>query len=132
MQLERLWNDLGQHHSFALLCAYPLDLFGDGRLAGFWHDVCAAHTSVIPAESYTAVVSQDAKQRSVATLQYKAQLLEAEMAARRQTEAHLRRLLAERDQLLPEGERLLAREHAARTSAAVALPTQRDTAGGVP
>lgn len=98
--LERLWHDLQQAHSFALFCAYPLGHFaGEGHEA--LHDlVCAAHSHVIPAESYAALSTPDARLREIAALQRKARQLEAEVAARRRAEEELRAALRARDEFL--------------------------------
>ncbi len=47
IELERLWNELGQRHEFALFCAYPAactDAGGDGPNAAH---ICGAHSSVV-------------------------------------------------------------------------------------
>ncbi|HEX8709636.1 MAG TPA: ATP-binding protein [Pyrinomonadaceae bacterium] len=84
--LEELWNDLKRQHSFALFCAYPMSGFaGEGpthRLV----DVCAKHSRVIPAESYTALNDSDERLREITLLQQKARLLEAEIAERKKVE----------------------------------------------
>jgi signal transduction histidine kinase len=114
VRLEQLWNDLGQRQRFALFCAYPMDCLGGEDLVEVVEEVCAAHTSVIPAESYSALPTLDRRLRAVATLQQKAQSLAAEIAERQRAEEDLRRALAERD-------RLLEAEQAARAKAEAAL-----------
>jgi signal transduction histidine kinase/ActR/RegA family two-component response regulator len=94
--LEGLWNDLRATHPFALFCAYPLAEFGCPTLAASFDQLCASHTSVLPAESYAAVEEEGERLRAVALLQQKARSLEAALA---------------------EQARLLAREQAARASA---------------
>ena len=114
IQLEQLWNDLGQTQTFSLFCAYPIDHFGGDALAEVLDEVCAAHTGVIPAESFTALPTPDDRLRAIATLQQRAHWLEAEIAKRACAEEQLRLALAER-------ERLLAAEQAARDRAEAAL-----------
>jgi signal transduction histidine kinase len=110
VSLEELWNDLQQSHPFSLFCAYPIKNFDGEAHASSLADVCATHTSVIPAESYTELDSADHRLRVVTQLQQKARSLEAEVAEHRRTEDRLRAVLEER-------ERLLAREQAARAEA---------------
>jgi hypothetical protein len=50
IQLEHLWNKLGQRWRFSLFCAHPAAHFaGEPNDAGF-RCVCATHTGFIPAE----------------------------------------------------------------------------------
>src|SRR5207344_449274 len=55
IQLEELWNDLGRQHSFALLCAYAMNTFGDERHGDGFADVCRAHSRVVPTERYQSL-----------------------------------------------------------------------------
>jgi hypothetical protein len=52
IELEFLWNDLADHHSFALMCAYPIDQFTDDEKAKQLRHICGAHACVIPHETY--------------------------------------------------------------------------------
>lgn len=90
INLEALWNKLHETHSFLLFCAYPINGFGGEALASPLGAVCAEHSHVIPAESYTALTSPDERLRAIILLQQKARLLEAEIAERRQAEDALR------------------------------------------
>ena len=47
IELERLWNRLGEHLTFALFCAYPLHLFADSATATSFAEVCQLHTEVV-------------------------------------------------------------------------------------
>jgi signal transduction histidine kinase len=94
--LEALWNGLQKTRPFLLFCAYPMSCFGSDAHAGPLAHVCAEHTRVIPAESYTAHAGADERLLAIVELQRKAALLEAEVAER---------------------QRLLLRERAARTEA---------------
>jgi excisionase family DNA binding protein len=87
--LEDLWNDLRTHHSFILQCAYPMDGFSADEATAFG-DVCACHSSVIPAESYAALPNEDARLKAIAQLQQKAQAWGAEVAKRKRFEELLR------------------------------------------
>ncbi len=110
INLEGLWNGLRESHSFPLFCAYPLTNFEGRSLTSSLAEVCAAHSAVIPAESYTSLDSAGDRLRVVVELQQKARALEAEVAEHERTEERLRAVLEER-------ERLLAREQAARAEA---------------
>jgi PAS domain S-box-containing protein len=91
IRLEELWNDLGKAHTFALYCAYPLaGVAGPGE-GGAFADVCTCHTRVLPAETYTALPTADARLRAIALWQQKARSLEAEIAHRRAVEEALAR-----------------------------------------
>lgn len=48
-ELEELWNDLGRHRRFSLLCGYHLDVFDRASQVGTLPDVCRAHSHVLPA-----------------------------------------------------------------------------------
>ena len=100
MQLEQLWNEFAKTHPISLRCAYPMSSFcreehGDSLL-----QICAQHSAVIPGESYTNLVSQDERLRTIAHLQQKAQALETEVAQRRLAEEKLRRNQAELESLV--------------------------------
>ena len=94
LALERLWNDLQQQLPFSLFCAYPMDHAGGEELADLFRAINAAHTHVIPAESYNALPTVDDRLRAIADLQQKARWLETEIAQRIQVEERLRVALA--------------------------------------
>jgi PAS domain S-box-containing protein len=91
LRLEALWNELcTTTHPFSLFCAYPMSLFaGQAQETSFTH-VCEQHTQVIPAESYSQLVSPNERLRAVSLFQQKALSLEAEIAERRAAEERLR------------------------------------------
>jgi signal transduction histidine kinase len=95
IRLEELWNDLQAHHTpaFSLFCAYPMDHFGGEVHQDLFSEVCAAHSQVVPAESYMALPTADDRLRAIAELQQKAQSLETEIAERQLAEERLRRAL---------------------------------------
>src|SRR6185295_6536777 len=89
IRLEELWNDLGKEHHFALFCAYPMSGFDGENLADPLVGVCACHSRVIPAESYSALGDLDQRLRAVTLLQQKAQSLEAEIVHRAEVQKTL-------------------------------------------
>jgi len=91
LHLETLWHDLLKTYAFPLLCAYPLHGFVKGTHAQQFPTICAAHSHVIPAESYMALTSPDERLRTVAQLQQQAHALATEMAERQAVEQTLRR-----------------------------------------
>src|SRR5581483_5747666 len=94
LRLEELWNDLQQTQVFSLFCAYPIDRLGGEAPIELLGRVCAAHSSVVPAESYTTLPTPDERLRAIAVLQEKASRLEAEIAERKQAEERLQAALA--------------------------------------
>ncbi len=90
IRLEELWNELATRQPFSLLCAYPIEAFRDTSHAKPFRDMSAAHTHVIPAESYMQLKG-DAQLRIIAQLQQQAAALEAETIQRRYAEAELRK-----------------------------------------
>jgi len=90
IKLEHLWTELQKSHAFSLFCAYPLNALRGEQMAQPTFDVCAAHTRVIPAESYTSLTDIDARMREIALLQQRAHSLEAEVNERREIEERLR------------------------------------------
>lgn len=53
LELEGLWNDLGQQHDFSLLCSYSTTAL-DGTVLGEIDRICTAHTTVVPPTSYAS------------------------------------------------------------------------------
>lgn len=51
IQLEQLWNELGQKYAFSLRCGYPMPGFCGSELADSLLRICAEHTSVERLES---------------------------------------------------------------------------------
>jgi hypothetical protein len=49
VRLEHLWNELARHRSFALLCAYELDVFDRATQSALLPGVCAGHSHMRPA-----------------------------------------------------------------------------------
>lgn len=94
LYLEQLWNDLQANQAFSLLCAYPMDCLDGGAFIEALGDVCAEHSRVIPAESYTDLTNPDDRLRAIAVLQQKAKSLDTEIAERKRAEARLQAALA--------------------------------------
>ena len=95
LRLEALWNDLNQRLRFSLCCGYPLNSFSSVLDGNYLAKVCAEHSHVIPAESYSALNNVDERRRTIAHLQQKARLLESEMSVRRKVEEDLRKKVSE-------------------------------------
>ena len=94
LSLEALWNRAQRRYAFSLLCAYPMHQFGGDALTSVLSEACEQHSSVIPAEGYSALWHSGDRLRQVAALQQKAASLELEIAARRRAEEQLQRALA--------------------------------------
>lgn len=86
IRLEQLWNTLAETYSFSLRCAYPMNGFARKDDTEPFLKICAEHSSVVPAESYVALVAEEEKRRAIAHLQQRAQALEAENALQRSEE----------------------------------------------
>jgi signal transduction histidine kinase len=102
VRLEQLWNDVMRIYPMSLRCAYPIHTFdrevhGDSLLK-----ICAEHNHVIPVESYTALITEEERHRSIIHLQQKAQALETEMMERKQVEETLRRTQSELENLVEQ------------------------------
>ena len=92
IRVEELWNGLQARQPFSLLCAYPMGVFHDSSHAKAFGDMTAAHTSVIPAESYMKLPTE-AQHRVIAQLQQQAAALEAETIQRRRAELELHEIM---------------------------------------
>jgi PAS domain S-box-containing protein len=97
LQLEQLWNELGQREPFSLYCAYPLPQGADAAELEGLDRACSMHTRVIAAKSYVNAAPQ-ARQRLIAQLQQKAHALECEIQRRIMLES----ALAQRDRELSD------------------------------
>jgi PAS domain S-box-containing protein len=94
IRLEELWNDLFRTQSFWLFCAYPMYGFGGEEYEQEFIDICRLHSRVVPAESYTALTSQDERLRAISLWQQKANSLEVEIAGHQEAEEVRLRLAA--------------------------------------
>jgi len=102
IRLEQLWNNLLRIYPMSLRCAYPMSAFRRGEHGDAFVKICGEHSHVIPDESYTTLVNDEQRLRSISLLQQKAQALETEMAERRQVEEALRRTQAELESLVEQ------------------------------
>jgi PAS domain S-box-containing protein len=89
LRLEELWNGLHKSYPFQLLCGYPLNSFAQSEFAEAFGEVCARHSRVIPAESYTALSHPADRLRAITMLQQKATALQHKLIDGKKTEALL-------------------------------------------
>ncbi|MGC2492178.1 ATP-binding protein [Candidatus Binatus sp.] len=89
VRLEEMWNTFMKTHALSLCCAYPLHSFGSDADASLFLKVCANHTPVLPAESYSALPTEAERFRAISLLQQKARVLDAEKAGRKEAEKSL-------------------------------------------
>jgi diguanylate cyclase (GGDEF)-like protein len=99
--VERYFNNLLTRFSFTLLCAYPLSAFPSADDMGTFHEVCALHTDVLPAESYDPNTQHETLQRTIAFLQQQAYALGREVHDRQLVEQALREVNVDRLTGLP-------------------------------
>ena len=99
IRLEQLWNGLAQSKAFSLFCAYPMSSFSREEDGDLLAKVCQEHSAVIPTESYTGLVSDDDRFRTITRLQQKAKALETEVTEhkrlRQELELHVHARTAE-------------------------------------
>ncbi len=119
LRLEELWNEVAAKESFALLCGYSLGHFRDAADAKQFEAVCGHHDHAVPTERFVNL-DEVGRGNEIARLEQRAQSLSAEIEHRRELEAALRRMLADREHGEIERGRLLARAQAAREDAETA------------
>ena len=102
LKLEQLWNKIARRYPMSLRCAYPMSGFDRKDHSDLFVKICAEHSHVIPVESYTALVSEEQRLRSISHLQQKAQALETEVAERKQVEEALRSTQAELESIVEQ------------------------------
>jgi PAS domain-containing protein len=100
VEVERLWNDLSEHHAFELLCSYPISVFSEAGQAESLAAVCAAHERTMPTESHTSLGSDKARNDHVIELQRKSLEADRERTRRVEAEEALRRRERELGELL--------------------------------
>jgi signal transduction histidine kinase len=83
MRLEELWNGLGRTSSLSVLCAHALGHFSSEADRPRFDLVCAAHTHVVPTESFPEGDDPDDNLRKICALQQRALALETEVGQRR-------------------------------------------------
>jgi anti-sigma regulatory factor (Ser/Thr protein kinase) len=52
IEVETLWNELAAHHSFSLLCGYPMAALERHAELEAIRDVCRLHTTLVPPRRY--------------------------------------------------------------------------------
>ena len=101
IRLEQLWDDLGKRLQFSLFCAYPMtSLTGTDSPERSFGDICALHSRIVPAESYSESAEPGDRLNSIVSLQQKAKSLEAEIGRRTIAEtssAHLAAIVESSD-----------------------------------
>ncbi len=98
VQLEQLWNELMRRWPLTLMCAYPIQACAEDHHIAPFEAVCAAHTRVVPVESFILDVPEQGN--LVAQLQQKALALEKTLeqeAARKERLAHFAAIVASSD-----------------------------------
>lgn len=99
--IEEFWNDPAATRSFTLLCAYPLAVFAQEHDAESFVAICDLHQRTIPAESYTRLTDDEARQRAVVSLQQRTIALESEvMRSRVAAEALRNRVTTGQEQFI--------------------------------
>jgi len=90
VQLEQMWNDLAAKYDFALLCGYADCHLWQQDEGGAFARICAAHSGVLPEESYLELAGPE-RLRYVAELQQRVRALDEKVAERRHSEEALAR-----------------------------------------
>jgi diguanylate cyclase (GGDEF)-like protein len=101
LHIERYFNELRARQRFTLLCAYPLSAFPREQDRHVFHQVCALHTEVLPAENIDLAADKRSLQRTVAALQQQAYSLATAVRDRKQVERALREVNFDRLTGLP-------------------------------
>lgn len=91
IRLEQLWCDLGKKYPFSLLCGYPMNAFMKEEDSHSFKEICNVHTHVQLAESDQPPATREELYRTIAMLQQKANVLESEVARRKEIERALQR-----------------------------------------
>src|SRR5258706_14294154 len=100
IRLEEQWHRLAGRHPFTLLCAYAIGpFFNVGDAEPSLDDVCRAHTYITPTSALTNTRPADRQRVARTLLEHHARALETEVEHRRQFEAALRSVLAERESI---------------------------------
>ncbi|MBW3663878.1 MAG: MEDS domain-containing protein [Actinobacteria bacterium] len=89
LQLEELWNRLGETLPFALFCGYPTSAFSGPVEVDAFRRVVDAHTAVVPSESLTGLTGAAEQPETVRLLQQQAIVGSNERDALRRKQAQL-------------------------------------------
>jgi len=92
IRLEQLWDSSAHTRPLSLFCAYSMASFPRTEDGDPFQRICAAHTAVVPAESYSLLATNDERHRSVALLHQRSEALETEIRLR-QAGQRFRRLI---------------------------------------
>jgi hypothetical protein len=65
IELEHAWNRLAQVHPFSLQCGYPVDAFAQPGDQEALAQICATHSHIVPAESYSALENESHRLRAL-------------------------------------------------------------------
>ncbi len=104
IRLEHLWNELALHHEFHLACAYPISFFDRPEHAESFQRVCAAHSALIPDESYTGLRGDAERLHAIAALQQKARALDTEIAEHKKLQHELEARIRQRTRELEQAQ----------------------------
>ncbi|HET6332005.1 MAG TPA: ATP-binding protein [Polyangiales bacterium] len=115
--LEQLWDEVCQHHAFALLCPCDLARFQHAGDADRFADFCKLHTHVLPAERFATCGDRVERLREVTRLQQSARALEQEVRQRIELEGMLRTALRAHSRMQDEFLAAVKREREARARA---------------
>jgi signal transduction histidine kinase len=105
LKLEEMWNELGRTHPLSLLCAYVMGNFRRTGDAQSFRNVCAAHSHVLPTETYQHHDAPEPQLRQISELQQRARALEDEIEQRKVLESALREALVREQEAREEAER---------------------------
>jgi signal transduction histidine kinase len=96
LRLEELWSELARRHTFALLCGYMMGNFYQEADASRFHQVCGAHSHVVPPESYAHLRAEIEERKQVE------QALRRSVADLQRVQGELERAAGERERLIEE------------------------------
>jgi diguanylate cyclase (GGDEF)-like protein len=96
VRVEHFYELLLKQFDFNLQCSYPLSAFPSAGDTDVFHEVCALHAEVLPAESYDPRGERESLQRTVAWLQQQAYALSREVHDRQLVEQALREVNIDR------------------------------------
>lgn len=95
LALERLWTRFARRRSLSLLCAYPMQAFGEAQDATALTDVCLVHSRIARERATGAQDPTEADGVVVTQLRQRTLALDREVERRKEAEEALRRREAE-------------------------------------
>ncbi|HMJ15269.1 MAG TPA: ATP-binding protein [Polyangiaceae bacterium] len=90
LELEEMWNQLAQVHSFGRLCGYAMNSFSTQEHAAEFERIHLDHSQVLPSEEYSALGTDEERSRRIMLLEQHATALENEIRRRKALENALR------------------------------------------